>query len=128
MRVIRGLFIVILIACVAGWSVVATMLRLRRHRFGAKWWVAAGLLTVLGAIGGMWTTMYLEYEVCTRARAVGWPVPVVVFVLEGDQWTDFVPPTIVQYGAVAADTMVGIALALMPVTIWSWILTRRPGR
>lgn len=122
-----GVFIVIAISCLGGWLVVATMKRLRRHRFGTRWWIAAGLLVLLGAMVGRWAAMDFEYQPCPQARIIGFPVPVAFFILEDDQWTDFVPPLIIQYGAVAADMIFAIAFVLMPLSVCSWILTRNKG-
>lgn len=120
-----GLFVIIAISCLAAWPVVATMLRLRRHRFSAKWWIAAGLLVVFGTIVGQWVALQFEYQLCSRAKISGAPLPLVIFIFEDGQWTDFVPPPIIQYGAIIADTLVAIALVTMPLNVWSWLLVRR---
>jgi hypothetical protein len=90
--------------------------------------VIFALLLAIGIGAGAGVGTQLEYHLNPRSRVPGFPVPLVVFVLEGENWTDFVPPTPVQYGAVAANILAAVATALIPLTIAARIVERRKRR
>jgi hypothetical protein len=120
-----GYFTVVVVLGLAGWCIVAVFRHLWSCRFDAKWWVVFALFVAIGIGVGAWGGTQLEYHPNPKTRVLGFPVPLVVFVLEGENWTDFVPPTPVQYGAVAANVLAAVAVVLIPLAITARILGRR---
>lgn len=113
---------VIVLLGLAAWSVIAVFRYLRLHDFNAKWWLAFALLAALGMGVGIWAGTRLEYQPTQRKRVLGFPLPLAVFVREGENWTDFVPPTAVQYGAVVANVLTAVAALLIPLAITARIV------
>lgn len=101
----------------SGWPVYWVIAELRRHHVAPVWWVGLACFVVLGLCVGIWAGVLLEYQPNARLRIQGFPVPLGIFVWEKDRWTDFVPPRLVQYGAVLANVLAAIALALAPLAI-----------
>ncbi len=112
-----GYFTVVVVLGLAGWCIVAVFRYLWLRRLNAKWWVVVSVFVVIGVGLGSWSGTQLEYHPNPKVRVLGFPVPLVVFVLEGENWTDFVPPTPVQYGAVAANVLTAVAVVLIPLAI-----------
>jgi len=116
--------VVILVA--VSW-VTAVIRHLHAQRFNAAWWVAFGVSVILGVRTGAWVGTQLEYPINARTRVVGFPLPLAVFVLEGEHWTDFVPPDHVQHALVAANVLSVMALALIPLAVAARVAGRAWG-
>lgn len=56
-----------------------------------------------------------EFDINERTRMQGAPIPLVIFVLEGENWTDFVKPRFVSYVCLIANALfpVGLVAALL---------------
>lgn len=68
-------------------------------------------LILLVLIGGMALAVGIrfgilgEFQLSERMRMQGAPIPLVVFVLEGQNWTDFVKPKFVSYVCMVANAL-----------------------
>lgn len=68
-------------------------------------------LILLVLIGGMALAVGIrfgilgEFQLSERMRMQGAPIPLVVFVLEGQNWTDFVKPKLVSYVCMVANAL-----------------------
>jgi uncharacterized membrane protein len=51
-----------------------------------------------------------DFQISERVRVQGAPIPVVVFVLEEQEWVDFVKPSFVGYPCMAANTLFPVGL------------------
>ena len=109
----------------SGWPIYRVVAELRRHNFAPVWWVGFAFLLVLGLCVGIWAGVLLEYQPNARLRIQGFPMPLGIFVWEQDRWTDFVPHRVVQYGAVLANVLAAIALAITPLGIVARMTRRR---
>jgi hypothetical protein len=56
---------------------------------------------------------------------MGWPIPVAMFVLEEDRWTDFVVPAPIGYGLMAVNVGIVASLTQLPLLATLWIRSRR---
>lgn len=66
------------------------------------------LLAVVGAavlVVGIRFGILGEFQLNERMRMQGAPIPLVVFVLEGQNWTDFVKPKCVGYVCMVANAL-----------------------
>jgi hypothetical protein len=90
---------------------------LRRHQLFARWWIATVCILLLAIGIGLWSATRLEYQLNVKTRVIGFPLPLVVFVLEGNRWTDFVPPSVTQTCLVVTNVLISIAVALLPLGI-----------
>lgn len=61
------------------------------------------LMVIVALAIGVWFGIFHEFQLNDRIRIQGVPVPLVVFVLEGQNWTDFVKPLVIGYMCMAAD-------------------------
>ena len=57
-----------------------------------------------------------EFQIGERLRVQGAPIPLVVFVLEGERWTDFVKPLPVGYACMAANALFPVGLVVLTLT------------
>jgi hypothetical protein len=64
-----------------------------RRKAGKSWWNALALAWLAGAGLGVWSGFFFEYQPSPKLKFLGFPVPVVVFQLEGppgdEDWVDF---------------------------------------
>ena|SRR5688572_13965785 len=119
-----GFLIVISLLALSCWLIYATFRRLRRRRARRSWWIASGSLLLAGLALGIWFAFFLEYQPSAKLRVFSFPLPLVFFVLEGDRWTDFVPPSAVLYPGLAANVLATVAVVLLPVLLSSLFLHR----
>lgn len=79
--------------------------------------IAFGAVAATALAVGVWFGVFGEFRLNERVRMQGAPVPLVVFVLEGQNWTDFVKPLPVGYVCMVAN-------ALFPVGVFGllWML------
>lgn len=63
------------------------------------------VILILGLAVGIWVGVFGEFQINERMRVQGAPVPLVVFVLEGQNWTDFVKPRLVGYLCLLANAL-----------------------
>jgi hypothetical protein len=66
------------------------------------------LLAVVGAAAltvGIRFGILGEFQLSERMKMQGAPIPLVVFVLEGQNWTDFVKPKFVSYVCMVANAL-----------------------
>lgn len=61
------------------------------HIKGARaiWWIVWWLLALTGFGLGVYCTIGIEYMADPKLRVVGFPMPIVMFELEGARWVDF---------------------------------------
>jgi len=109
----------------SGWPIYWVVAELRRHHVAPVWWIGFACFVVLGLCAGIWAGVLLEYQPNARLRIQGFPIPLGIFVWEQDRWTDFMPPRVVQYGAVLANVLAAIALAITPLGIVVRLTRRR---
>ena len=74
------------------------------------------LILTIGLIAGVWLGVFGEFKINERIRIQGAPVPLVIFVLEDQNWTDFVKPPTVSYLCMVAN-------ALFPVGVFALLWT-----
>jgi hypothetical protein len=62
---------------------------------------------------------YCEIQTSPTFRWAGLPLPIGFFVLEGDHWTDFIPPPPVQWTNFLADILAPVLILVIPFfVIW----------
>lgn len=123
-----GYFTVTIVFATSAWVVISVFKHLRSHHFSTKWWLVFTLLVLVGIAVGAWAGTQWQYQPNMKTRVLGFPVPLAVFVLEGENWIDFVPPAFIQYGAVAANVLAAIACVLVPLTVAARMTERHNGR
>jgi hypothetical protein len=95
-----------------------TARRMWRLKAGWVWWGALCLAVCLGAYAGCRLGFY-EMQTSPTFRWVGLPLPIGFFVLEGDNWTDFIPPSPVQWANLLADILAPVLVLVVPFfVIW----------
>lgn len=99
-----ALLISLPISVAALWLGVDTMLRMRRLKVGWAWWAGLGGVVFFGGCAGFWLGNY-ELQISPSLRWVGLPMPIGFFVLEGESWTDFIPPRPIQWLNLLADCL-----------------------
>lgn len=67
--------------------------------------VAFGVVVAVALAIGIRFGVFGEFQLSERMRMQGAPIPLVVFVLEGQNWTDFVKPAFVSYICMAANAL-----------------------
>jgi hypothetical protein len=114
-----GFLIVISLLALSCSLIYVTFRRLRRRRATRSWWIASGSLLLAGLAVGIWFAFFFEYQPSAKLRVFSFPLPLVFFVLEGDRWTDFVPPSSVLYPGLAANVVATVAVILLPLFLAS---------
>lgn len=95
-----------------------TFRNLRNGRAHGGWWVAFILLVLAAGSAGHWLAMQ-EIQAGPELRWTGLPLPIGLFVLEGENWTDFIPPAPIQLTNHLADLLAPVLLgALLFHCIW----------
>ena len=81
---------------------------------------AFGAAVALGLLVGIRYGVFGDFQLSGRFRIQGAPIPLVLFVHEGQDWTDFVKPAIVGYPCMVAN-------ALFPAGLIGvlWVLAAR---
>lgn len=115
-----GFFIVILFLALSGWELVALLQRLRRQRATPGLWIAFGVLVACGLVVGVWCTFHVEYQLGSRFRVGGFPIPDIIYHLEGGQWMDFPVPEFQAWAAAFTNVITMTALATIPL----WLASR----
>lgn len=67
--------------------------------------IAFGLTVGLGLAVGFRFCVLGDFQLSERFRIQGAPIPLVVFVFEGQGWTDFVKPALVGYPCMVANAL-----------------------
>jgi hypothetical protein len=101
------------------WLVARTTLRMWRLKAGWRWWTVLGGIVLCGGYAGF-RLGYCEIQVSPTFRWGGLPLPIGFFELEGDRWTDFIPPPPVQWTNFLADILSPVLLSAIPVAIFWW--------
>lgn len=73
--------------------------------------VIFGVIIAVALAFGIRFGIFGDFQLNDRVRMQGAPLPLVVFVLEGENWTDFVKPPFVSYLCLAANAVFPVALA-----------------
>jgi hypothetical protein len=120
-----GFLIVIALLVLSSWSIISTVRRLRRTKSGRNWRIAFASLGATGLVAGIWLAFKFDYQVSPTMRFISFPMPLGFFHLENGVWIDFVTPPHVMYPGVVANVLTTVALTLLPVSIGSWLVTRR---
>jgi hypothetical protein len=102
---------------------LGTARNMRKARAHGGWWTVFILLVLAGGCAGHWLAMQ-EIQAGPGLRWTGLPLPIGFFVLEGDHWTDFIPPAPIQLTNYLADLLAPVLVAILPVHL---ILRRREG-
>jgi hypothetical protein len=104
------------IIALAPWLVARTVLRMLRLKASWTWWAALSVTVLLGGYAGYRLGDY-DLQTSPTFRWVGLPLPIAFFVLEGDHWTDLIPPEPVQWMNSLADTLSPILLLVIPLAV-----------
>jgi len=72
--------------------------------------VLFAVLALLSAGSGVWYMTATTFQISEQFRIQGLPFPLVVFVREEQQWTDFVTPTFLASFFWIADALLPLAL------------------
>lgn len=91
-------------------------LRMWRLKAGLKWWGALGVIVLCGGYAGF-RHGYCEIQVSPTLRWGGLPLPIGFFALEGDRWTDFIPPPPIQWMNFLADILSPVLISAIPLAI-----------
>jgi hypothetical protein len=103
---------------VAVFFTARTARRMWRLKAGWAWWSALCLVVCIGAYIGC-RLGYYEIQTSPTFRWVGLPLPIGFFVLEGEHWTDFIPPPPIQWTNFLADILAPVLVLLIPFfVIW----------
>ncbi len=111
-----SLFISIPIAALALWLLGNTTRRMWRLRASRAWWAGLIIIVLAGGYAGF-RLGYHEIQASVTLRWVGLPLPIGFFALEGERWTDFIPPPPVQWMNFIADILIPILVLLIPLAI-----------
>ena len=82
-----------------------------------------GVLLGVALVVGIRFGVFGEFQLSERIRIQGAPIPLVVFVLEGQNWTDFVKPAFVCYICMAANAVFPVGLVGL---LWTLFLMESP--
>ncbi len=102
------------------WALVRLFWRLRRQKVGPFWWATFSFLIVCGIALGIWCALYCEYPVGSRFRFGSFPIPAVIFHLEGGNWVDFPLQAFWLWAVVFANIITITTLATSPL----WLASR----
>jgi hypothetical protein len=123
---LMGVFAAIILLSLGIWQTYATFCRLRRCQVSFSWWLAFGALVITGIALGIWLAFFFEYQPTARLRVLGFPLPLVVFAWEEDQWIDFVSRSdVIIYSVCGANVVATVALVLLPVFLLSMVVHRK---
>jgi phosphatidylserine synthase len=117
-----GICISVPIVALSGWLLWKSVTLFHRHNAGWSWWVALVVVFIAGAFGG-YRLARVDLMVSPTFRWVGLPMPIGFFQLEGDRWTDFIPPVPVQLLNLLADMLIPVMILLSGLLL-AWRLTR----
>jgi uncharacterized membrane protein len=121
-----GIFISIPIAAFSGWVAWKSVALFRRHNVAWSWWIALVVLFIAGAFAG-YRLARVDLLVSPSFRWVGLPMPIGFFQLDGDRWTDFIPPLPVQLLNLLADMLIPATILLGGLLlVWRLIRSARP--
>ena len=109
----------IAIVCLALWLGYRSFTRLWHGKASRGWWAAMFTIIAAGGYAGF-RLGFLDMRVSPTLRWVGVPFPIALFQLEGDHWTDFVPPHPIQWLMLLADILIPIPIMLcFALIIWN---------
>jgi len=111
---------VILFLVASSLTIVSLVRRFRCKRVSTTWWVAFGILVVIGVVAGIWVAFHFEYPLGARYRVGSFPLPVVFFHLEDGQWVDFPVPAFQAWASALTNVITITALATIPLWLLSW--------
>jgi hypothetical protein len=119
-------FLILSVAlCIAAVLVKMAFVSFRVRRCSRREKVALWTVMLIGAGFGFWLGAIFQYQVDSRTRFVGFPLPIAFFRLESDRWTDFVTPGFFQVGGVAVNVLLTVsALVLSFGLVRRLILTK----
>lgn len=120
-----ALLLLVPVLAVSAWVMLTAFRRMRRLHASTAWWFAFGLLATVGFVAGCWLTFSFQYQVSPRLRFAGFPIPLVIFHFEYDQWVDFVTPRSVAILSLIANISAAIAVALSPALLASLVFAGR---
>jgi len=95
-----------------------------RNHFNMKWWIFFTMLMTFGVIVGCWAGTSFEYSLNQDTRVIGLPLPLVIFIKEDGNWTDFVNAPLAQYGAATANVIAIASFVLMPLSFAAYFHMR----
>ena len=119
-----GMLFVIVFLGASSWALASLVGRLRRSRAGGGWWLAFGLLAATGIAVGIWCGFAVEYHLGARYRVASFPLPVVFFHLEGNEWVDYPVPLFQAWATAFTNVVAMAALATLPLWPLSRLLNR----
>ena len=116
-----GALVIIGTACVmfARAAQVIRKLNTRRHLVGFM------LLIALSLLAGVKWGIFSHVRLTERMAIQGFPIPLVVFVREHDEWADFVRSEPVGYACMVADSVFPLAISMACVAIYGRFQGRR---
>lgn len=72
------------------------------------------VIVLIGAVAlGIWVGTSVEIQINSRIKIQGVPIPLVVFVLENQGWTDFPKPLPLGYLYMLANTLTPVAIVAL---------------
>lgn len=115
-----SLLISIPISAFGVWLLARTVGLFRRFKASRGWWIVLIAIQFAGGYVGF-RLAYLDLKISPTFRWVGAPMPIGFFALEGERWTDFVPPLLVQLPNLLADIFTPIViLSILLLLAWRW--------
>ena len=72
--------------------------------------IAFGICVLLALLVGIRLCVQGVFQMNERLRIQGLPIPLVIFVREGENWTDFVKPKFIGYTCMVADALFPVGL------------------
>ena len=73
----------------------------------------------------IWLTFYFSYHPSSTVLFYGAPIPFMFFQLEGNNWTDFPPPPLIQFFIIITNFFILTAITVIPILIWTFF-ARKP--
>jgi hypothetical protein len=120
-----SLLISIPIIGLALWLILRIAVSLSKKRAGPLPWITFIAIILAGGYVGFQLAHY-DLRVSSTFRWIGVPMPVAFFQLEGEHWTDFVPPSPIQWLNLITDTFIPIIVLLFPwMVALQWCCRKR---
>jgi hypothetical protein len=122
-----GCLLIPVLIALLGWANAAIVRLFQRWHAGPVWWAALLIAWLAGALLGVWSGFFFEYQPSPRLRVAGAPVPGAFFHWEGppgeEQWSDYITPAPLLFAG--SNILILAMLAAVPVGVAFWLRPRR---